>query len=299
MTYTSETGETAYRALNQFADEVESDGPWRWKCVVRNGVRLPITASLEEGFLQLTCFPGRRHRSATALDNGLRCNNMLSGGVRVALDSSSRVFHLRTEIAVVEEKQLLDRLHWTLGGFHEGYHLLKSGGSPGIIVAPTAAHGTNLSELLRETSWPCTERGPDDFSVELDACSAPPASIRMIASGVVLSVEMARVSMSADASRQAMAVFLLTASSALRLVRAFAEQADVQKTFGFKVFLPPEPLTEEIEHGLAALSIAYQMCAHEASVLLDEAAARCYLAARNTPTQAITNQRRRTHYGKA
>jgi len=38
---------------------------------------------------------------------------------------------------------------------------------------------------------------------------------------------------------------------------------------------------EEIDHSLAALSLAYRVCAREANLLLNEAAARCYLAARD------------------
>ena len=44
------------------------------------------------------------------------------------------------------------------------------------------------------------------------------------------------------------------------------------------------PAAEEIDHALAALSIAYRMCAREADVLLNDAAARCYLAARESST---------------
>ena len=53
---------------------------------------------------------------------------------------------------------------------------------------------------------------------------------------------------------------------------------------------PAAPDSEEVNHGLAALSVAWRMCAREASVLLHEAAARCYLAARDLSTTNTTNK---------
>ena len=97
----------------------------------------------------------------------------------------------------------------------------------------------------------------------------------------IFSVEMVRCNRAAEATRLALAVFLLTASSALRLARAHAVDDEGQQRFGFQVCLPPAPTTEELDHALAALSIAYRTCAREANVLLDDAAARCYLGVRD------------------
>lgn len=215
-------------------------------------------------------------------------NSTLSGGVKLALNSTSSGLHLRTEIAVLEEKQLLDRLEWALEGFHHGVGLLKSLDSDSRgerkPARDAADSGINLGELLRESSWSCAERGANNFSAKLGAESAPPARIRMTENGLDLSVELVRSNAAAEVSRQALAVFLLTIGSALRLARGYATVADGQHSFGFQVSLPAAPATEEIDHGLAALSIAHRMCARETNVLLNDAAARCYLAARDFPT---------------
>lgn len=285
MRFANESAATAFRVLNKCSNELEPVGPWRWNCVVENGARLPISASLEEGFLQLACRPETMHRSAAALERALLKNNTLGGGVRLALNSSSSGLHLRSEIAVLEEEQLLDRFESALEGFHHGVELLKSLDSDSRGERKRAHHAAaaiNLGALLHESSWSCKERGPDEFSAELGAESAPPARIRTTENGLDLSVELIR-SNAAEASRQALAVFLLTVSSALRLARAYAA-ADGQHSFGFQVCLPAAPATEEIDHALAALSIAQRMCAREASVLLNEAAARYYLAARDYST---------------
>jgi hypothetical protein len=97
-------------------------------------------------------------------------------------------------------------------------------------------------------------------------------------------VELLRTNAAKEASRHALAVFLLTISGALRMARGYAEAADGHESYGFQVCLPDAPASEEIGHALAALSIAYRMCARETDVLLDAAAARCYLAARDSST---------------
>ena len=285
MRLVSETAAIVYRALNKFSTELEPDGPWRWRCAVQNGTRLPIAASLEDDFLHLACRPDSIRQSACALERALLGNNTLAGGVKLALNVSSGSLHLHTDIVILEEKQLLDRLRWALDGFHDGHRLLKSTASRGSrAVAQAAASGTGLGELLREISWPSTERGPNDFSADLAADSAPPASIRMSESGVVLGVELVRANAMADAARKALAVFLLTTSSTLRLVRAYATEVDGGFAFGVQVNLPAAPASEEIDHALAALSIAHRMCARETNVLLNDAVARFYLTARDIPT---------------
>jgi hypothetical protein len=146
-----------------------------------------------------------------------------------------------------------------------------------------------LADLLRECSWPCAERGANDFSAELDANAAPPAHIRMNGSNVELSVELLRCDTSAEITRQALTLYLLTASSSLRMARTYAVHADGQISFGFLVSLPSAPAAEEIHHALSALSVAYRMCARETHVLLHSAAARHYLAARNPSTTNDNN----------
>jgi hypothetical protein len=140
-----------------------------------------------------------------------------------------------------------------------------------------------LGALLRETSWTFTERGPNDFSAELDAESAVPARVALVEDQLILSAELVRCA-AEEMTRRSLALFLLTASGALRLVRAYAVQTESEWCAGFQVCLPAAPAAEEIDHAMAALSFAHKMCARESNVLLDEAAACCYLAARDLPT---------------
>ena len=285
MSTVNETAETTFNVLDKYAEELQPEGRWRWQCVVRNGVRLPISASLEEGFLRLACRPKTIHRTACTLERAMLGNRTLAGGVKLALSSAGHGLFMTTDIAVLEQKQLHDRFRRALDGFHDGYRLLRSSSTQS--VRPAAEIDTvdsSLADLLRQVSWATTEHSPGSFSAALDASSAPPARITMSGSGVVLGVELVRANMAEESTRQALAVFLLTASGLLRLARAFAEEENAQTSYGFQVCLTATPALEEIDHGLAALSIAYRTCAREANALLSDAVARCYMATRGVST---------------
>jgi hypothetical protein len=291
MMLANETAATAYRVLNKCACEMESSGPWSWQCVVENGARLPLSASFDEGFLQLVCRPKAIHKTALALEDAMLRNKSLVGGVKLALNPAGRGLHLRTDIVVLNEMQLRDRMEWALDGFHDGTRLLESPDAHGGSTRSQATHVSEaaLADLLRECSWPCAARGANDFSAELDASAAPPASIRMNENGLEFSVELLRCDAAAEFTRQALALYLLTVSSSLRMARAYTSHAGEQMSFGFLVSLPSSQAAEEIQHALSALSVAFRMCAREANVLLHGAAARHYLAARNPSTTDDNN----------
>lgn len=285
MKFDSDAASTVYRALNKFSTELEPAGPWRWNCAVLNGSRLPIAATLQDGFLHLACYSSPAVTSAKALENVLLANSALAGGVKLAMNFSSNTLSLRTDIVVSGEEQLLHRLNWALGGFHDGYSFLNSPASfNNSPVRLPAAPSAGLADMIGELSWPLIERATNDFSVELDTDSGASASIQAGMAGVVLSIELLRANALAEDSRRALALYLLTASYGLCMVRAHAAEAEGVWSCGFQVALPHSPSTEEIGHALAALSIAHRTCARETNVLLDDAAARCYLAARDTST---------------
>ena len=285
MRLANEQAATALRVLNKCCDRLEPDGAWRWRCTVQNGARLPIAASLQEGFLHLAWRPEAARNHACAPQQALLGNSTLTGGVKLALHGASRGLHLAADILILEEKQLMDRLLLAIDGFHRGQGLLNPPASRvRFPAARLAAPQPGLAALLRELSWPSAERAPNEFSAELDATSAPPAAIRMTQSGVRLSVELVRCNAPAEISRRALAIFLLTATGALRMVRACAEEPEGGLACGIEVDLPAAPAAEEIGHALAALSVAHRMCARESTVLLNQAAAQCYLAARDLST---------------
>jgi hypothetical protein len=285
MTLSNDAVSTAFRALARCSAEVRPAGPWRWHCLVQNAALRPLTASVEDGFLHLVARLEAQGGAAGDLERALQANGTLPGGVKFALSLATSVLHLCTDIALLDEARLSERVHWAMEGFHHGYDRLNGLDSdPGCAAAPGVdVAGSRLGELLRETAWSCTERSSREFAVELHQDSIQPARITASARGVALNVELVRCDTAAEAALRAMSIFLLTASSGLRLVRAYGTDADGVRAFGMQVGLASEPAPEELDHALAALSVAHQMCAREAKVLLDPAAARCYLAVRDFP----------------
>jgi hypothetical protein len=260
---------------------------------VQNGTLHSIESRFDEGFLELVSHPETTKRNAQELERALVGNGFLPGGAGLALDAVSSCLHIRADIALsleagFDEEHLLKRVKWALDGFHHGLDFLKSFDAQVVAQMPPSDAGSDsgLAELLGESSWKCEARGPNDFSASLDAETEPPAKIRMSEHGLLLSVELGRVESAAVSAREAIAVFLLTAGGALRMARACALKKDDGWSFGFNVCLPSAPTPQEIDHGLAALSIAHQSAARETRALLDEPTARRYLAARAIP---ITN----------
>lgn len=280
---------SALRVLNKCSVEIRQENPWRWRLMVQNGTRLPLEAWLDESFLQLATHPESAGRSLAELERALMGNAALPGGAGLVLHACGNRLQLRAEIPLPvntnpQDEFLLRRMKWALDGFHHGFGLLNSLDSQRdrVAPAPSASPHAALAELLRESQWKCEERGPNDFAAALDSDSEPVAKIRVTEHGLSLSVEMGRAD--EGVSRSALAVFLLTTGSTLRMARAYAVETDGAWGFGFRVCLPPGPEPEEIHHALAALSIAHRSAARETRVLLDQAAARCYLAVRDSQT---------------
>jgi len=281
---------SVFRVLDKCSVDVRQAGAWRCQVLVQNGTRLSLEASLDEDFLQIATRPEPAARSVVELEHALLGNAAIPGGAGLAMDANSHGLHTRAEIALPagadpDHEYLLHRIQWALDGFHHGVGLLRSLGLRRTDVeTPASVPAPGLYELLRESQWKCEERGPNEFAAVLDADAEPVSKIRMTGQGLQLNVEVVRADASAASTRCALAFFLLATGSTLRMARAYAVETDNSWGFGFRVCLSARPEPEEIHHALAALSIAHRGAAREARVLLDEAAARCYLAARDIPT---------------
>jgi hypothetical protein len=77
---------------------------------------------------------------------------------------------------------------------------------------------------------------------------------------------------------------MLTLNGAVRLVRGILAQSSGQLTCGLEAGFGTTPNAAEIDHALAALSVACRICGRGVNALLDEAVARQYLAVRNIPS---------------
>ena len=86
-----------------------------------------------------------------------------------------------------------------------------------------------------------------------------------------------------------MGVLLLHASHFLRMVRAAARAAEAGTVYGWEVVLDPEAGAPELQHALAALSVACRLSAREVPALeQDDGLARRYLTLRGWYSDVLT-----------
>jgi hypothetical protein len=281
MTLARQTAAVVVRCLDRCFAEVKPGGPWRWQCTAQNGASHRVIASMGEGFLHLACNLEPDRKEPDLFNQALLANSTLPGGVGLALGRRSGL-QLRSDLAILDESQLIDRIQWALNALRDGLHVFPSRHpeTSGFARQGALSPDPGFAERLLLSGWTCAERGPREFSAQLDAVGAPPAMVRAADDGVVFSVDLVRLEDAAQPAHQALAIFLLTTCGKLRLVRAYATRTDSRQIFGLEVNLPPLPASEEIDHALAALSLGYRVCAREAALLLNETAARSYLAAR-------------------
>jgi hypothetical protein len=288
MQFANRRWEIASHGLEKHCAHVLAAGPWRWKCGLQNGSLLAIDASLSEGFLHLATWPDVSSPTAPTPESALRANANLRGGVRLALDLSSRNLHLRADLPVVDELQLAGALESTASGFHGGVMAIAALDTEPEPAPSDASgwHANKLAEVMRDVNWPHSPRSAHEFSAELDVESAPPATLRFRDGRLEAEVDLVRSNAVSGAVGQALAVFLLTANSHLCFCRACSEPAQDQEIYRLQSCLSATPAPEEVENALAALSVAYRLCARETNVLLNEGAAETYLSVRNLNPQS-------------
>lgn len=276
--------------LGKCADNVSPAGRLRWNCVVRNGRPLPVSAAAADDFILLDAAVG------TVGDSGLHGllerNATLDAGAKFALSDRPWRIGLRAEIAVHDDVNLLARLRENLDAFrHCGSQFQApalsrepASGETAVSEAAVSPGAGALGELLRQTQWAFQERSTGGVSVDLEMRDAFfQALIEERGDGLDASVELVQGAEPPAVSCEALAAFLLCANHSLRLVRARVIRRDAEWVWGFQTRFESQPCPAELDHALAALSVACRAAAREASALLDESVARQYLAVRNLP----------------
>lgn len=280
------------KLLGKYTSGVTAAGRGRWSCVLQNGKPRSVTARVEGGFLMLDAAAGFCG-AASNLPDLAEWNANLQGACKFALVPSPWRVRLRAEIALPEEVDLASRLRENLEGFETGFRRIHEGlsgeAARAISAACTAKAGPaatgSLLSLLAETQWPFKERLPGVVAVDLESRTGfHQAVLEERGGGIGTSVELARICPAGEASRQALVVLMLTLNGAVRLVRGILAQSSGQLTCGLEAGFGTTPNAAEIDHALAALSVACRICGRGVNVLLDEAVARQYLAVRNIPS---------------
>ena len=289
------------KALEGLGTPVTPAGHLCWNFTVSNGRPLPVTARIDDGFLLLDAPAGFR-AGVPALPQLLEWNSDLAAAAKFALLPSPWRTRLRAEFVLDEETDLPVRLLESLNGFLGGASRLHASDSceaaSGAALRPDNAGRSALGripDLLKQTGWQFQERDSGQVKVDLEArgglCQA---AVGESASGVIADVELARADSMTPSSRLAVAAFLLTLNGALRLVRGYMQQAESQIAIGLQVRFGAFPSAGEMDHALAALSVACQACARETRILLDKTVAEQYLAILDLP---LTFDEKETTHG--
>jgi len=215
----------------------------------------------------------------------LAWNAALGGGVRFAVGAWAPAPELRADVALDAGADLGRRIAEACGGFVTAMsYLHEPGAQPSrATVADAPAGGDELAFLCRETRWSVKERGPGSLAVDLDVPGAFHQALveerqggRVSVSVPVFEATTVRTEPASETCRQALGIFLARMCGVVRMARAAAE-SNAGTAPRFEV-LHVQPTVAELDHGFAALSVAYRLAVQEAAVLWhDDTVASAYV----------------------
>jgi hypothetical protein len=264
-------------ALEKCATSVDTDPGGGWAFTLVNGARLGARASIDDGWLVLEAPLGRG--ALPGVWSLLAWHATFPGGARFVPGPGGQGLAARAELCLDADVDVFERVREAC----DGLVAAKAATVHARPAAPASgpAVTADLPALCRETSFGGVER---DGGVVVEL-AVPGAFHRAVVAtrpdaGVVASVPLADAVAAdaepvADVCRQAFGVLCFRTGGVVRLVRAAA--ADVAGA-RFEVALGAAPCAAELEHALAALSVACRLATREAAVLrADKAVARTYL----------------------
>jgi len=291
---------TIAASLAKHAEQVEAAGPGRWSFQLDGGARLQGAACHDSGWLSMEARQIRRAERkqppSERFSRMIRANAELDDGVKFVLGDGPGEVRLAAEMPL-EADDDLDPGPWigrVCAGFREGVRRLASRAAPGPSheaddvadpAEPDHEADGELAALCQQAQWPFTQRAsgqvvvpldvPDELRGLLQASLAPgPAGVRR------LRVELAGAAPQTPVCRVAVEVLLLTACRTVRLARAIGVRVRGGEGYGWEAVWEPEGGPRNLDHALAALSVACRMTALEVGVLHEETFARRYLAMR-------------------
>lgn len=160
-------------------------------------------------------------------------------------------------------------------------------GSSSTDAAPSGSLSTDqLLSLCRAGGWDAVVRG-ETLAAALGASGGPPTSALIVPmdlnGGARVSVELESLANLTPASRAAIALFLLSTTCALRLVRSQVVETGKSCGIRLEVEIPGPVTTADLGGALGALSVGFQTCAAEVSALAEVSLAMDYLRIRGWP----------------
>jgi hypothetical protein len=267
------------RALGAGFTAVEPAEPAVWKLLASNGRDLAATARLAGGWLLLDAPlpPFGVEGAAAGVWDLLRWNAALPGPVKLVLPPGPPAVRLRAELPVDVALDLPARVREVSAGLEAAAALL-AGETP---ARPAGAAATvDLARLSEEAGWPFVARA-GGLAVGLDAGDGlHQAMVAEEAGAVRVTVALGTDGAAAPRCLEALGTLLLRASAAVRMARAAAGGTNGTAAARFEVCFAAAPVHPgELDHALAALSVACRMAGREARILAEnEVMAGRYLA---------------------
>ena len=283
---------TILNALEKHSPVVEHARRRRWGFALANGKAIGFTADIDDEWVVL-----QAHLDGAAGDVDTRnlwdllcLNARLDGSAKFVLQNDLRSLGLRAEIPVDEDGEdmvLPRRLHETCKAFEKALAWLHAetesrplqDSLAGSGAGGATSDGIDLRALCEQTHWPLNQR--EDGSMAFDLQARTGFQQALVRSGpqerVSVFADLAECSVLPVVSRQAISLMLLRASRLVRGARAVGQVRDNGAVIRFETVFPSRPTARELQHALAALAVANDLCGSETVALQDEGIAEGYL----------------------
>lgn len=276
----------------------EPDGIGRWRFAVDDRGELPGRAVLTPGWLWLRVplqhNAPRAQLTAKHLHDLLAGNAELDAGVKYCLRAGlPPSLHVCAELPLNEDLDLAGRWPHIVAGLAGAAAACRTRRTPAAADDPRqdSADPTptclpdslaTLPAACREAGWTVRQRD-GGLWFDLDVPGGFEQAVLWVdrAGRVSLGFELppAEVPLS-NASRRATGLLLLEANWVIRMARASARLWNERLVYQWAVVWNEVPAATELQHALAALSIACRLTAGEACALHSERVARAYLRVR-------------------
>ncbi len=251
---------------------VEPVGPAEWRLHGAGGPT--VSARLDDGWLVLHRPVAAESSRVAPAASWLRRGGELPGAAKFALGADAQM-RLRTDVPL--EGDLDTCLRAACGALCSE----DPAGGARDQAAATPEATSALEQLCVEAGWQFATRPDGSLAVELPVRdSYAVARLAPFASGAVqVSVDVAHeADAAAPACQEALAIFLLRLNDVVRFARAALSGPENETHVRLEVVFPSQPSAPELDHALAALAVAWDLCSREVEALLhDERVARAYL----------------------
>ena len=282
--------------LRECGGQVRTVAASRWEFELQGEVPLRVTAWLDKEWLRLCAPLSPRSASRPAPETlyQMLAYNAHLAAAKFTLADDPVLPCVSADVLTGEEggelgtrvARVCDSFHKAARAFARGP--LREGCCNQAERTPEAEElseelSPELAALCKGTGWPMAQRAADCLVFELDVAGSFYQAVARSsgANGLRLAVDLGGEPELDGARRRALSVVLLHAAHCVRMARPTVRTLDGMTAYGWEVVLDHVGSVRDVEHALAALSVACRLCGREVLALeQDDCLARSYLALR-------------------